>query len=286
MINGAPRFGQLFNLREWVELEDAARYLSILVGEETRPDDVLRLGLDGHLSLSVRFVTAVTALCGKTIPLENAERRLMPTLDGTEFITTINGTLLRDQQEVIVFEDKIFTLVDVWDLPLLESDRHEIEDLYERIQGRNPELYNLEGFYVRKGDIYGKLMNRFEKGQVQLVEPYYNPRNFYPSDRLPSDAVIVVRTDALQQFASHLAIGDERSRERPLQRRERTTLLTIVAALAHMAKLDLTKPSKAAAAIESETTRMGSRVAARTIENHLKAIGEIVEERADRIDPP
>src|SRR3954466_7877530 len=56
----SARFGKLFHLREWVELKDAARYLTIMVGEETGPDDVLRLGLDGHLTLSVRFVTAAT----------------------------------------------------------------------------------------------------------------------------------------------------------------------------------------------------------------------------------
>ena len=67
--------------------------------------------------------------------------------------------------------------------------------------------------------------------------------------------------------------------ERPLGRRERATLLTIIAALAQIGKVDVRKPSSAAAAIESETERMGTRVASRTIENHLKAIPEALESR-------
>jgi hypothetical protein len=274
----SARFGKLFHLREWVELKDAARYLTIMVGEETGPDDVLRLGLDGHLTLSVRFVTAATALCGKRIPSDEAKRHVVPALDGNGFLSWIEGTILHNQREVIVFEDQISILTEVWDLPLLESDRLEVEELYERIQGREPELFNLEGFFVRRGDVYAKLMSRFNKTDVQLLQPYDNPRNYYPAERLPSDAVIVVRTDALRQFTSQLTVVGESPSERTLQRRERTTLLTIVAALARMAKLDLAKPSKAAAASESETTRMGSRVAARTIENHIKAIREFVEE--------
>jgi hypothetical protein len=37
------------------------------------------------------------------------------------------------------------------------------------------------------------------------------------------------------------------------------------------------KPSKAAVAIEGETVRMGVRVAARTIENHLKRIPDALD---------
>jgi hypothetical protein len=62
--------------------------------------------------------------------------------------------------------------------------------------------------------------------------------------------------------------------------RERTTLLLIIAALAELPKIDVTKPSAAAVAIESQTARMGARVASRTIENHLKLIPEALEGRS------
>ena len=54
----------------------------------------------------------------------------------------------------------------------------------------------------------------------------------------------------------------------------------IIAALAKLARVDVTKPSKAAATIESEIARMGARVGVRTIEEHLKRIAEALESKA------
>ena len=68
--------------------------------------------------------------------------------------------------------------------------------------------------------------------------------------------------------------------DRPLGPRERSSLLVIIAALAELPKIDVTKPSKAAGIIESETIRMGARVAARTIEEHLKLIPDALRDRA------
>jgi hypothetical protein len=73
----------------------------------------------------------------------------------------------------------------------------------------------------------------------------------------------------------------DKAQEKPIERRERTTLLVIIAALAKLAKIDVTKPSSASATIESQTMLMGARVAARTIENHLRRITEALESRCE-----
>ena len=69
--------------------------------------------------------------------------------------------------------------------------------------------------------------------------------------------------------------------DRPVGQRERTTLLVIVAALAKLARIDVAKPSSAATSLESQTALMGARVAARTIENHLKRIPEALESKSE-----
>ena len=97
---------------------------------------------------------------------------------------------------------------------------------------------------------------------------------------LPSDAVFVVRTSALRDLEA-LISEPIPTTERPVELRERTTLLTIIAALANLAKVEFTKPSKAALTIESETIRMRARVAARTIEDHLNRIHDALESKAD-----
>ncbi len=67
--------------------------------------------------------------------------------------------------------------------------------------------------------------------------------------------------------------------EKPLGERERTTLLTLIAALAQEAHIDIKMTSKAAGLIETLTSGMGARIAARTIEDHLKRIPVALEKR-------
>lgn len=65
----------------------------------------------------------------------------------------------------------------------------------------------------------------------------------------------------------------------PLGERERTTLLTLIAALCDSADIDIKKPAKAASIIEGLTLRIGSKVASRTIVEHLKRIPAALEKR-------
>src|SRR5216683_1880947 len=61
-LNGeVPLIKKLLNLKQWLTIADAARHLGILFGEDVSEADVLRLALDGHLTLSVYFVTAPEA---------------------------------------------------------------------------------------------------------------------------------------------------------------------------------------------------------------------------------
>ena len=105
-----------------------------------------------------------------------------------------------------------------------------------------------------------------------------DPLNYYPAAALPGDSVFVVRTSALKELEAVVS-QREQPPEKPIERRERTSLFVIIAALAKMAKIDVKKPSAAAIAIETQTELMGTRVAARTIENHLNRIPEALESR-------
>ena len=56
---------KLFNLKKWLTIEESAKYLSIMFDEDVSEADVLRLGLDKHLKLSVNFVNYAYALVGE-----------------------------------------------------------------------------------------------------------------------------------------------------------------------------------------------------------------------------
>lgn len=72
---------------------------------------------------------------------------------------------------------------------------------------------------------------------------------------------------------------DNQREERPLRTTERTTLLTIIAALAKEAKISLSHPSKAAELIANITERNRTPISKRAIEEHLKRIPDALERR-------
>jgi hypothetical protein len=68
-------------------------------------------------------------------------------------------------------------------------------------------------------------------------------------------------------------------RDQPLATKERNTLLTIIAALAKEAKVNIDPPGKAAGFIEGLTDLLGAPVSKRAIEEHLKKIPNALESR-------
>lgn len=67
--------------------------------------------------------------------------------------------------------------------------------------------------------------------------------------------------------------------EKPLSARERDTLLTIIAALAKGARINVDSPGKAALSIEGMTDELGAHVSKRAIEDHLKKIPDALRTR-------
>lgn len=275
---------KLLQLKRWLTLPDAAQYLSRSFGEAVSQSDVLRLALDGELTLSVQFVNTTRALSGNTIPLADATHRILPMLVGEGFFACLDGTLIPGER-VIQFDEKIRTLTDVWDLTMFGAEEFDVEHLYQSLTGGPAcEMQSLEGVFVTDGaGTYCKLMSRFTAEELKLSEPYDNPQNYFPAGTLPDDSVFVVRVSALQALEARLSTVEkspETPPDKPVERRERSTLLVMIAALAEIAKVDVKHPSKAATAIESQTALMGARVAARTIEGHLNRIGEALENRS------
>ena len=60
--------------------------------------------------------------------------------------------------------------------------------------------------------------------------------------------------------------------EKPLGARERTTLLTIIAALATAAQIDMSKPTKAGGTMAALISPMGFGVAPNTVAGHLRTL--------------
>jgi hypothetical protein len=271
-------------LKEWLTVADAGRHLAILFGEEVSEADVLRLALDGHLTLSVNFVNYAHGRCGTIVPFERAKIKTIPDFLGDGTIQLLDDGLLIRDDEVLEFKPGMVRLEGVWDLPMLGAERLDIEHRYQALTGGPAvSLVALDGPLVCAANgIFCRLEEHFDRNPYSdpknRTKPWNHEDNFYPAPGLPEDCVLVVRTSALRALASRISEPDQ-AVDRPIERRERATLLVMVAALAKLARVDVSKPSSAASAIESQTALMGARVAARTIENHLKRIPDALDDR-------
>jgi hypothetical protein len=142
---------KLLNPKQWLTVPDAARHLSILFGEDVSEADVLRLALDGHLTLSVYFVNHTSARCGPVVSRSDAKRHTVPAFDNHESIEIIEGVEIGDQ--VIECLPLIFQLQDVWDLKMQGAEQIDVEHRYQFLTGGPPVgLYSLAGAIVCRED--------------------------------------------------------------------------------------------------------------------------------------
>ena len=111
--------------------------------------------------------------------------------------------------------------------------------------GPHAVLYSKDGALVNRQD---GTWERLLINDIQTDEEYES----YPIGGLPSDAVFVVRTSALEALISE----PNPTTERPIGQRERDTLLVIIAALAEVQGIDVKRVSKAAIEIVATASKL------------------------------
>lgn len=216
---------KLFSLKEWLTIADAARYLSVLFGEEVTEADVLRLGLDGRFRLSVYFVNRSRARCGKVITWDETNWLLLPKDDfigdqqkqqiipgitnkcrpkppkleelyaelcesDQEKYYPLMREMIIDDERFLALSDDVTILEGVWDLPMIGNERPDIESRYQFLTC---------GPSVASGGLLAGVFVEGIDGQICHLQAKH-----YPAIELPKDAVIVVRTEALRDFEQTL----------------------------------------------------------------------------------
>jgi hypothetical protein len=255
---------RLFNFKQWLTVPEAARHLSILLGEDLSEADILRLALDRQLTLSIHFVNHV--ICRIGLLVETTETALeLDHFDSGQTETYFIVEAAADGQKIkrIDWSQENISFTGVWDLSILGCER-ELEQRYRALTN-NPAIQAPQSGAVERPILRGP-----DGSYYQIIEGFSGPQ------ALPEDSIFVVRTSALRDLEARISEPEERA-EKPLGERERRTLLVIIAALAKMADIDVTKPSKAAVAIESQTIDMGARISTRAMEDHLKRIPSALE---------
>lgn len=136
-------------------------------------------------------------------------------------------------------------------------------------------------FLAREWDLYKDITNRVMSRRLSTLKP---------NEETIEDEVekILNEPDRLREIlAENLSVKHRALTDRPhtnlteksLGARERTTLLTIIAALAKEANIDISKPGKAGEIISDSILELGIEVDHYTIEKKLKEIPDALERR-------
>jgi hypothetical protein len=195
---------KLLSLKEWVTVSEAARHLSGVCGEAVDESDVLRLALDGHLTLSVNFVNHARVRRGTVVPLEKArtniiardlgnpiDKSLIDKLksaastigDDREFPPEVveglrDGSLIRyvcdlrlSDDEFLHLEDTVSSASGIWDVPMIGAERLDVEHRYQQLTG-GPDvtLMVLDGTFVKASDgSVCQLQDRFDSDEMKEI---------------------------------------------------------------------------------------------------------------------
>ncbi|OQK17242.1 hypothetical protein AU255_04950 [Methyloprofundus sedimenti] len=114
---------KLFELKDWLTLEDTAKELSQALSEPVNKADILHLAIDGKITLSVNLLKTIPVNFGKIIVLNDAEREETP-LENIE-----EGDIYSLENEWIFMEttQDIERIKGVWDLPMGDCNKQYIE---------------------------------------------------------------------------------------------------------------------------------------------------------------
>ena len=255
------KLSHLFKLKEWLTISEAAKHLSIFLGEKISEVDVLGFGIDGHLKLSVYFSKAVWAKYGQITSSEPPgfyqdfikDDKISRLIKGSDWdykrflsydlkeVTPIKGVwdLAMIGNEILAVEDEYNRLTDGPDVTISKQGRVLVENVND--PGMIYEIQECFDDYAPKAQLKSTKEHTFEN-DIEETETEKLERekrrfdNYFPAGELPDDSVLIVRTQALVDLQNQIANKEkENDGEKPqkttLDERAETTYLNIIGAL-------------------------------------------------------
>lgn len=175
-------------------------------------------------------------------------------------LTSLDGTYVRRKNKVAQIMD------DFDDNEFQSGSKAQLKDIEEEILRKNIKPNDAEIILKKfkiKRDEYLKTRSTNKK-----------ENNYYPAGGLPSDSVLVIKTNAIMDFLQSL---DNHYQEapKPLTSKERNSLLILIGALCKDANIDYNQRG-IASSLEKMTEILGAPVTDDTIRNILKQIDDAV----------
>lgn len=229
-------------LKEWLTVDDAAKYLSVILGEAVSSLDVIHFAMSGKLDVSIRFVNAVYAQRCDIVEEKDAELvEGIPVKGVPSYKVRLGHQSSYFPGRLIVPSGEVWIASGIYNFPLMPENLIELEAIFqEMIKGPDVDARGFDSvyFYDENGILH-EIMDRVT--EVCWAEDFYSVENFRPSiEGLPEDASIVFKSAALLKFQEMVAntyVVDKPSKDMAtLGQRERTTLLNVIGALLELVK--------------------------------------------------
>jgi hypothetical protein len=227
---------KLLKLKKWLTMPEVARHLSTLFGEEVSEADVLRLGLDRRLPLTLIFLNSVYASPCIPVDYQDVEYEDVPSPFGTGTFRNPTGGAIyyAPSGEMLQLQDKVVVLRDgLYQLAGIGGEIHDIEQMYWDLVGvSREETTSLEGVFVVAGQgEHRKWFQLREKLHSKILGEVVS----IPLPQIPPTTAVVVETSALLEFEKTL--GESAPlQEKPLAPKARSGYLNVIGALLELVK--------------------------------------------------
>lgn len=223
---------KLLKLKSWLTLPEAAKHLSTVLSEDVTEADILQLGLERQLTLSVNLVNHAFAKIGKIIPLNECESEEIPafSFDGPtdKTITFYPNAVKLNDGTAVKLQPEVKSIAGLWDLPMIGGEYHTISNRYHQLTGGPvTELIAIEGSFVSSAD--GTVAQLVERTNTKKLRN--DSSDYFPAGELPDDCAIVVRPQCLRDLEAQLVERESTAKEKPLGERERASYQRIIGAM-------------------------------------------------------
>jgi hypothetical protein len=268
---------KLLKQKEWVTLEDAAKYLSFTLEEEVTKEDILRFAINKRFKLSVLLEHPTSVWkCSK-------EKHDF----GVEF------KAFTDIEYKVKKSTDLEHIRGVFDIPMIGYERRLLEEeLTNESSIPVAELLAIDGIFVESidGELYEIIDSWSEKNTAKKVEckpeddTFLNPpqiTHYYPASGIPSYCVLVFRVSTLVDFCSTL--NDKTTvQTKTALTKEQNTLLKIIITMAkagysfnHKASRDKNNTAKE---IMQDAQKIGIDIDEDTVRKYLKKSAELLDQ--------
>lgn len=273
---------------------EAAKYLTVKHGEPFTVADVLQLGLDKHLTLSVFFADRMIAQRGKVVrctaqQIADMEKTYTHAEDldwevdvdalyaayvanvppPAPWPKAVCSPRLDDGRWITFREEKVVSVSGLLDLAMIGNERKFIQAQFQALTGVPAiSLPGIDGTYlVGDGDIAYSLLTLDGKHTWRsfIRRPFHD---YAGADGLPSDTLLVIRTAALEALDALLTAPGKLAGAAELKPREKDSLLILIAAMCKALGINWKIPG-AAKKLEAFTELTPVKISEETIKNKI-----------------